>query len=554
MKYLNKKVFSVLMAIILLAGIVPLTAGASDSYLSKLPFSNNVVGNTKYSDCVGTPTVVVFGRVTYGNTITELPLLDQIITQNNLQDRLNLIFFDPDQTKADIRAFVKDNGLRNVSVYSGGNDIMWKIVHSVSSETDSVFFPVVAYFSSAGTLTNVTTGNTQPTDIIDFTLGIIDADIDVYSLPILAAYAGNVEKHSAGRTDRAALIYYRDYDIDKISDKVMAKAEEITLACKNDYERILAIHDWVAQNIYFDYDDYYKYTRNNNYDSLTVLSTRKSVCEGYSNLTVDLLRSVGVPAKKVTGYALGFNSKEPIMDGYLNHAWTEAFADGRWIVFDTTWNSCNEWRNGTKSKSGGLNADRPFFDLNMENFSCNYRIDKYTPGSSDIPAPSGWAAQEVQRANSLELVPDALNTAYQGHTTRAEFCALAVSLYESINGEITGRTTFADTKDVNVEKMASLGIVSGTGSNKFNPNGELTREQAAAILSRLASELGCPLDDFAPSFADNSKISNWAVSDVGKVQFGGIMGGTGNDNFNPQGKYTHEQSIVTAIRIWDMLQ
>ena len=543
-----------LLVAVLLAGIAPLSAVAADDHLSKLPFSSSIVGNTQYSDCVGKPVIVVFGRVTCSNTTTVLPLIDQLITQNNLQGKLNLLFFDSDQPSADIRTYFSDKGFQNVSAYRGGTSVMWNILRSKTSISGSVAYPVVAYFSSSGNVTEVTTASTLLADVINNTLDIIDANIDIYSLPIMAAHAGNVEKHGSSRTDHAALIYYRDYGIDKIESTVRQKSLEVTATAKTDYDKILAVHDWVAQNIYYDFDDFYGITKNNKYDSATVLSTRKSTCEGFSNLAIDMLRIAGVPVKKVYGYALGLSAKKPILEGTTNHAWTEAYADGRWVVFDTTWDTGNEWRNGAIAKSGGMHSDRPYFDPKMEDLSLSHRIDTYDPDSRAITTPSDWAEADVNRANSLLFVPDVLNKAYQNNITRAEFCALATLLYESIKGEITGRKAFADTKDINVEKMASLDVVTGVGNNRFNPNGELTREQAAAILSRLANSLGCSLADSAPTFADNAKISDWAVADVGKIQAGGIMSGVGSNSFSPQGRYTHEQSIVTALRIWDRLQ
>ena len=169
--------------------------------------------------------------------------------------------------------------------------------------------------------------------------------------------------------------------------------------------------------------------------------------------------------------------------------------------------------------------------------------------------PSSWAQEQVNAAVETGLVPDSLQARYTQTATRAEFCALAVELYEKVTGsEITQRATFSDTSDVNVQKMAGIGVISGIGNNQFNPNGELTREQAATILVRLADALGRPLPEGAASFADNSSIASWALDSVGRAKAGGIMDGTGNNTFSPQGAYTREQSIMTAYRLYETMQ
>jgi len=170
--------------------------------------------------------------------------------------------------------------------------------------------------------------------------------------------------------------------------------------------------------------------------------------------------------------------------------------------------------------------------------------------------PSNWAAEAVEEAIERNLVPTHLQSDFSQATTRAEFAALAVAFYQSIHGPfddrigVTGRIHFDDTDDINVERAAYLGIVQGIGNNRFDPHGNLTREQAAVLISRLATAIGQPLPQVAPTFADNASISSWAIEGVGSVQAIGIMGGIGNNMFAPLGQYTREQSIVTMMRLY----
>ena len=169
--------------------------------------------------------------------------------------------------------------------------------------------------------------------------------------------------------------------------------------------------------------------------------------------------------------------------------------------------------------------------------------------------PSAWAVEQVNAAIAAGLVPQHLQSQFTQATTRAEFAALAVALYETATGrEITGRMTFNDTTDINVQKMGYLGVVEGVGGGNFAPNNSLTREQAAVMLARLANAIGRPLQMQAPTFADNAEISAWARDAVGQVQAAGIMGGVGNNVFSPRGQYTREQSIVTMLRLFDMVR
>ena len=52
-------------------------------------------------------------------------------------------------------------------------------------------------------------------------------------------------------------------------------------------------------------------------------------------------------------------------------------------------------------------------------------------------------------------------------------------------------------------------------------------------------------------FADGEKIRSWARSDINWVYRQGIMNGTGSNQFTPNGAYTREQSIATTLRLYD---
>ena len=176
-------------------------------------------------------------------------------------------------------------------------------------------------------------------------------------------------------------------------------------------------------------------------------------------------------------------------------------------------------------------------------------------GAPKVETPSAWAVDQINEAVANNLVPKSLQEKYTQATTRAEFCALAVAMYESVTGkEITERSTFSDTTDINVEKAAAIGVVAGVGNNKFDPNSQLTREQAAVMIARLAAAVEKPLANAASTFADNDKISTWATAQVGQIQAAGIMGGIGENTFAPKQAYTREQSIVTILRLFNKVK
>ncbi|MCL2003599.1 MAG: LCCL domain-containing protein [Oscillospiraceae bacterium] len=177
------------------------------------------------------------------------------------------------------------------------------------------------------------------------------------------------------------------------------------------------------------------------------------------------------------------------------------------------------------------------------------------PPAQDSNAPSGWAQPQVNYSGNLGLVPSALQSDYRQALTRAEFAALAVTLYEGELGVITGDLpTFSDTSDINVRKAAKVGIAAGVGGGNFNPNGELTREMAAVMLAQLSDALGQPLPNSPATFADSGSIASWALIHVGRVQAAGIMSGVGGNLFAPNGSYTREQGVITMLKSYERVR
>lgn len=155
-------------------------------------------------------------------------------------------------------------------------------------------------------------------------------------------------------------------------------AFEITEGIEGDYDKVEAIHDWVADNIYYDKDFLNGKAKTTNLNSIDVLKNKYGVCSGYSNLTKDLVSALGIPNKQVLGYGLGIQDVDSWDDVDLrtiqpNHIWNEVYVDGRWIVIDATWDSANTYEAGTFTYKG-IGA-KTYFDTTIQFFSNSHKTD-----------------------------------------------------------------------------------------------------------------------------------------------------------------------------------
>jgi len=82
---------------------------------------------------------------------------------------------------------------------------------------------------------------------------------------------------------------------------------------RDDDEKVRAIYNWITSNIAYDTDSYFRGIPGAN-GAVGVFSSGKSVCEGYSNLFLELAAGLDLEAVKIHGYAKGYGYKEFYFD------------------------------------------------------------------------------------------------------------------------------------------------------------------------------------------------------------------------------------------------
>ncbi|MBR3720028.1 MAG: S-layer homology domain-containing protein [Firmicutes bacterium] len=197
----------------------------------------------------------------------------------------------------------------------------------------------------------------------------------------------------------------------------------------------------------------------------------------------------------------------------------------------------------------------------------DYGSAEAIPGKGEDPfteEPSAWAASYVQKAKDTGLIPEGFNLMPRANITRAEFASLAVSLvkqyyagsdYDEIlmrNGidYNAARAALTDTYLMDVMQAYQLGIVAGDGKGHFNPNGSITRREAAVMLSNAAKLVGREAEGESLAYEDAADI-DWAADFVDFVTRAGIMGSTSKERalFSPLGYYTQEQALTTLCNL-----
>lgn len=153
-------------------------------------------------------------------------------------------------------------------------------------------------------------------------------------------------------------------------------AESITSVCISNYEKFLKIHDWISRTIYYDYDLLLVDKSKWDVDPISVFNNRRSVCQGFTNLSITLLNCLGIPAIGLTCYTLEDSDNlgwaNPFnLSADSSHIMTGAW-DNRWILMDVTWDSNNKYHNARFEQL--QNNSHKYFDVTLSFLSNTHRL------------------------------------------------------------------------------------------------------------------------------------------------------------------------------------
>lgn len=116
--------------------------------------------------------------------------------------------------------------------------------------------------------------------------------------------------------------------------------------------------------------------------------------------------------------------------------------------------------------------------------------------------------------------------------------------------DVTGQTN----REFLIRAAALMGLVKGRSNGTYDPNGTITRQEAAVILTRIYERCGGQSGGECRTYSDQEEIGAWALPSVRTVATLGVMNGKLDGAFHPAAAYTVEQSIVTFDRLFPPVQ
>jgi transglutaminase-like putative cysteine protease len=129
-------------------------------------------------------------------------------------------------------------------------------------------------------------------------------------------------------------LFLRETPLTQASEDICAFAREVTgRVAQEPLSRLHALLDTLTETITFDTDPTHVHTT-----AAEAFALKRGVCQDISHIFISCARSVGIPARYVSGY---FHRADGLNEQQAGHAWAEAYVDGfGWVGFDATNGMC----------------------------------------------------------------------------------------------------------------------------------------------------------------------------------------------------------------------
>ncbi len=154
-----------------------------------------------------------------------------------------------------------------------------------------------------------------------------------------------------------------DFHALKTSESEFNSIEELSYALSptdfTEEQKVRSIYFWIAKNITYD-DIGLEDNTLPSQKAEAIFQHKRGVCEGFSNLFIELCRYSGVEARFIAGYAVDDSFDRNQILTYPNHAWNAVKINGEWKLLDVTWACLN------RNQKVNSNANVDYFKYKLE--------------------------------------------------------------------------------------------------------------------------------------------------------------------------------------------
>ena len=173
----------------------------------------------------------------------------------------------------------------------------------------------------------------------------------------------------------------------------------------------------------------------------------------------------------------------------------------------------------------------------------------------DDVTKADWYYEDVQHIFNYGITQGTTSTTYSppAHITRAQFATMIARALELTHTDTDIEYTLSDLTDKwyanEVQALVDLGIITGYKDGTFGGENTLTRQQAAAMITRMLKYMDV---DTTPKgnvdFADMDRIDDYAKEAVQFLASQDVLNSGENTKFNPYNNLTRAQMAKVLMR------
>lgn len=164
----------------------------------------------------------------------------------------------------------------------------------------------------------------------------------------------------------------------------------------------------------------------------------------------------------------------------------------------------------------------------------------------------------MDKAYEQDFIYDSLLGKYDKEITRKEFCEVIMQFYRTITGRegiSLNINRFMDTRSIDVVAAYEMGFIGTGDEKKFNPDGTITRGEAAVALYKLFDACGIELREFKGNrryFEDIDLFDSDTKFAINTLRLNEIMIGS-DSKFHPESEMLVYEVAAALVRTYEIL-
>ncbi len=197
-------------------------------------------------------------------------------------------------------------------------------------------------------------------DQVDFPISYLSPDLRVY-------------------TEATPTIDYNDVRIRNLASQLASGEDDL-------YVVVTKLGTWVNKNINYNLNTQ---TADVSQKASWVIENKEGVCDELTNLFIGLCRSLGIPARFVSG--MSYSNTDLFVDRWSPHGWAEVyFPNYGWVPFDVTYGELGFIDPTHIKLKDSLDANKSSTKYEWEGYNVDLKTEKITIKTNVVSAEGRW--------------------------------------------------------------------------------------------------------------------------------------------------------------------